>query len=436
MRSVAGLARVAVVSATRRMLLLVVGAAVSTLWPAAAAQASLVLPGFTESQQYLIIARMQINGNQDVSTNNFELGANKAPVPSTDNFLDGGLTGGPTLLGAVPTLPANAAAVLQGVTNDGNIALTDPRGALHLQNTGVYAQRNVGIRFAAPNETFNQSSNVFFNDPNLFPNTFDTGSQTGFTVDAVDQGDASPFADVLTRVDPSGGGNPSDNTGVTYGFDHSALISELAATRTAINRLDSTGTLDVSAGNAGLLEMGSTMTGAGFSTVLNGFTTAGVDATITLASGLNVIDIVTGDNSFLINGSNLVIDGPADAFAIFRLPGLDDMLLSQANILVGDGGIGLNNVMFYTDQEESGTHFSLQNSIINGVAFYSLSDEGGTINIDNAQGCTQLVADIINLNDVRFIRSSFIPAPSSGLVILAGASLLSRRRRRSGGKRG
>ena len=30
--------------------------------------------------------------------------------------------------------------------------------------------------------------------------------------------------------------------------------------------------------------------------------------------------------------------------------------------------------------------------------------QGGEINIDNAQGCTQLIADKVNLNDVRFNR--------------------------------
>ena len=93
----------------------------------------------TESSLYLIIGRDRINGNTDVATNNFELGANKAPVPSTDSFLDGGSTGGPTLLGAVPNLPANAAPVFQGVGGGGNIALMDPNGEFEFQDVGIYA---------------------------------------------------------------------------------------------------------------------------------------------------------------------------------------------------------------------------------------------------------------------------------------------------------
>ena len=407
MRQVTRLARVGVLSATQRMWLLVVGAVVATLWPAAAAQASFILPSFAESSQYLLIARMQINGNQDISTNNFELGGNNAPVPATGNFLDGGSSGGPTLQGAVPALPSNAAPVLQGRTFDGNIAVTDPRGEFHLQDVGVYADRNIGIRVAGPaanSATLNQSSNAFFNDPNQFPNTFDTNTQTGLSV--------NPGAAVQsTRIDNAG---VPGNAGVTYSVDHSGLITELAAARTAINRLIATDVLLT--GGTGVISS---------------------DTKISLSSGLNVIDINTGGNDLLLNNVNFVIDGSADAFAIFRLPDNDNMLIANSNILIGNGGIGLNNVMFYTDQPEGDTHFAFDNTIINGIAFWSLGPNGGNITINNAQGCTQLVADLINLNDVRFIRSSFIPAPSSGLVILAGASLLSRRRRRrSGGKSG
>ena len=62
----------------------------------------------TEIHQYLAIARKSINGQVTLTTDNFELGANKAPVPATGNFLSSKIgdppgTGGPTLLGTVPT---------------------------------------------------------------------------------------------------------------------------------------------------------------------------------------------------------------------------------------------------------------------------------------------------------------------------------------------
>ena len=162
-----------------------------------------------------------------------------------------------------------------------------------------------------------------------------------------------------------------------------------------------------------------------------------------MASGLNVIDIKTGienENDFTISNTNFVVEGPADAFVIFRLPGDNNMLIDNSNVLVGIGGIGMNNIMFYTDQEENDTHFSLSNAIVSGVAFWSLGDSGGVINVSNAQGCTQLVADTISLDDVRFNRCSFgaqgasppvIPEPATlALLAFGGTAVLLRRVRR------
>jgi hypothetical protein len=375
----------------------------------------------TESQQYLIIARERINGNTDVGTNNFELGANKAPVPSTGSFLDGGSTGGPTLLGAVPNLPFNAAPVFQGIGGHGNIAVTDPAGEFEFQDVGIYADPAIGIRVAGTSNSLNKSSNAFFNDPNMFPNTFDTGTQTGNSVNPND-------AVQSTRIDPPGNGG--FNAGITFGFDHSSLINELTTARTTINGLASTGTFDVSGGNAGQLDTSSSATGAALN-VTTGNSLGGVDATLTLSSGFNVIDIVTGSNDFLINNANLVIDGPSDAFVIFRLPDADNMLISNSNLLIGDGGIGMNNVLFYTDQNENDTHFSANNMIINGVALWSLGPNGGSIVVNNSQGCTQLVADVVDLDDVRFNGCTFVPEPGTLLLLAAAGFVVIGRRSRS-----
>ena len=62
---------------------------------------------------------------------------------------------------------------------------------------------------------------------------------------------------------------------------------------------------------------------------------------------LYVIDIVTGGNgvNFVLNNANLVIQGGSDAFAIFRVNEEQEsnFEITQGNILVGDGGIGLKN---------------------------------------------------------------------------------------------
>ena len=363
----------------------------------------------TESAPYLIVSRNSITSDTTLSTSNFELGANKAPVPSTDSFLDGGSTGGPTLLGAVPDLPTSGIkAVDQGIGGHGNLAITDTTGYLDLQNVGVYADDDVGIRMSAADESRNVTSNSFFNDPNEYPNTFDTNTQMGVTVTTLD-------ADQDHWIDPSGGGNASDNTGITYGYDHSALEAELALAKDAIANLAATGSLDLT-GNSGKISS---------------------DETFTASPGLNVIDIITGSDDFLLENSNWVIDGPAGSTVIFRLQGNNNMLISDANILLGDGGIGMNNVLFFTDQEQNDTHFGFSNTIINGVAFWSLgSTDGGSISIDNAQGSTQLIAENVGLSDVRFTRWAFtgggfnIPEPSSFALVAVSLGVLGVARRR------
>lgn len=374
-------------------------AIVASLAGPAAAPAGIMPFDVSHSADYLIIALDREGGNTDVNVNNFELGANKAPVPSTGGFLDNFSTGGPTLLGAVPALPLHAAPVYQGIAYNGNIAITDPLGQFGLQDVGIYANPSIGIRVAGIGNHLNQSSNSFFNDPHHFPNTFNPATQSGSFVNANQ-------AVQSTRIDPPGNGG--FNAGVTYGFDFASLIDELDDTRSTIAALPGTGVLN--AGSGGKIS---------------------ADMTFVAASGLNIIDILTGGNDFLIENSNLVIDGPADAVVIFRLPGSRNMNVSNANILIGNGGIGTNNVMFYTAQSESDTHFNFNNTIINGVAFWSLSPSGGKININNAQGCTQLIADQIDLDDVRFAGCQFIPEPGTLVLVLAAAPMaLSRRRYR------
>ena len=345
-----------------------------------------------ESLQYLIVARKQINGGTDVATNNFELGANKAPVPATDDFLDSG--GGPTLISAVPPLPANAAPVYSGIGSNGNIALTDPQGEFELQDVGVYADPDIGIRIAGTSESLNKSSNAFFNDPMQFPNTYDPGTGTGTLVNPND-------ADQFTRIDPTTNGGY--NAGVIFGYDHTNLLTELDNARAAISGMTATGILST---NDGKID---------------------TPTTFSAPSGLSVIDVDTAGNDFLIENTNFVIDGAADSFVIFRLVGNTNMLVTNSNLLIGNGGIGKNNVLFYTDQNENDTHFNVNNAILNGVSFWSIGGgDGGIINISNAQGCTQLIAENVDLDNVRFTHCP-IPEPATMMLLALGGLILRKR---------
>jgi hypothetical protein len=388
-----------------------------------------------ETDDYLLIGLGPVNDlgdapgvGQAVNVNNFEIGANKAPVPATSDFLDGGNGGGPDLDGNVPDLPSNAAPVASGVIGGGNIAITSADGVFNLQDVGVYGDLGIHCTQSASDCDVG-TQNSFFNDPNLFPNTWD--GSNGQQVNPND-------ADQTTRIDDP------NYAGVTGNVDFTALMNDLfddpASAANVIPALAATDILDLTDGSvqgeikgddAGVLNQIASD---------NSFTTANVaeqTLTIHLDPGLNVIDVVTlvggSDKDFKLTNANLVIDGPADGFAVFRVADNANFLISNGNILTGTGGIGLNNVLFATSVI-SQTIDSFQNTILNGVAFWSLDRLGGTIAIDNAQGCTQLIADKIVLNDVRFGRCAFkwqseiipdeINVPEPGAIMLFSLGLL------------
>jgi len=327
------------------------------------------LPFFTdEIGDYLLIGNGPVTMADAVDTNNFEFGANKAMVPATSEC-------GPGLAGNVPALPPNTLPVFSGISGDGNVAIIkmSPDGVFNIQDVGVFADK--GIEVAAPTADAGDdgTSESYFNDPQ-YPNTFDEIADCTFFA-----GDPPMLID-----DPN-------FAGVTANVDFTALIAELygpVGARAVIPSLVQTDTLDVSSG-----------LGSGGQGVIQSTT-----VTINLVPGLNVIDVVTGGGvDFLLDNSNLVIDGPANSFAIIRIPFDANFIISNGNVLVGDSGMGLNNVVFYSENPQNNVHFNFDNTILNGVAFWTLEPEG-EININNSQGCTQLIADKINLNDVRFTR--------------------------------
>lgn len=154
-------------------------------------------------------------------------------------------------------------------------------------------------------------------------------------------------------------------------------------------------------------------------------------------SGLNVVDIITDDNSFKINNANLTIDGDADTSVIFRVESHQIMEVSQSNLLLA-GDIGDHNVLWYVDGPIGTGSFTFNNVTFQGMSLWDLNSSGDPIGdsdrniavFNNVQFCGQVVADEVNFQNTSGSSCSFdvsaVPVPAavwlfgSGLIGLVG----------------
>ncbi|MBW2418697.1 MAG: PEP-CTERM sorting domain-containing protein [Deltaproteobacteria bacterium] len=264
------------------------------------------------------------------------------------------------LAGSVPALPANAQTVFVGIGGNGDIANTHLDGNFDLSDVDVWG--DTGIDCSGPLSSCNTGvSNTNFN-----------------------------------------GAPMTTSNGLNGDVDLSAVQAELSSAMSTIPSAVGDHSLFLDFSDDGIWD---------------------TNHTINLLSGTTIIDFSTGGNDLLLSNTNLLIDGPADAFAIFRIPDEANFLVSQANIVVGNSGIGLHNVLFYTDKPDNNQHINVNDAIINGVAFWDLNMDGGEITFNNVQGCTQLVADKINLNDVRLNNCAAGAVPEPGTASLLGLGL-------------
>ncbi|MGD2176005.1 MAG: PEP-CTERM sorting domain-containing protein, partial [Candidatus Brocadiaceae bacterium] len=156
---------------------------------------------------------------------------------------------------------------------------------------------------------------------------------------------------------------------------------------------------------------------------------------VKLRSGLNVIDFETDGNDLAVTNSNIIVDGPADALGIFRVPWGSKLDLNQSNILIGSSGIQRCNVIFFSDWPEQSAVFDFDDTLFYGISFWTLGDGSGS-DVDNSQGCVQFIGDKLNFQDIRYCRCcegtvEVIPEPSTlALLGLGAVPLLLRYRRR------
>ena len=273
---------------------------------------------------------------------------------------------------SVPALPDNAATVQVGIGGNGDIAITHTAGTINFSNVDIYG--NMGVDCAG-------TLAVCTDNGGFVSNSTFTGTGLALT----------------------------SSNGLNGEVNLSAVGAEIMALMTEIPALTADLTLNFS---DGLWD---------------------TDLTFDLGIGLTVIDITTNSNDLVLNDENLLFNGPAGAFAIVRVPDEANFNANNSNIIIGNGGIGFNNILFTSFKPDNNTHFNFNNTILNGVAFWDFSS-AGEIHLDNAQGCTQLLGAKINLNDVRLNNcATLIPEPGTasllalGLAGLAAGTLLRRR---------
>jgi hypothetical protein len=403
-----------------------------------------------------------------VDVSNFELGANKAPVPANREFGGENTTSyGPGLqwLGNIPSVPGVAdlssdpgpmgitgkLPTPQVITYDGNVAVTaidgtmnmgpPPAGGFGVSNIGLFAKHE-SAGGAIPNSLppgivcaglpsadtsqggcIQNNSNSMFNDP-AFPNPIGSPVTTPFDPSDPDvlkpgngiTGDFN-FAPLRTALD--------DALPLIAGLSPLTDPSLVAPAFCKLEINNGGAFIDVCSGNT--LNLTSQ---AG--QIKGGTVSAPTNLYVKLNDGLNLVDITTGGNDLLLNNANIIIDGSADARAIFRVPTGKNFNINQGNILIGNMGIGLSNVMFFSATTMQQATFTFNDTLLNGIAFWTLGDGSG-IHVNNSQGCVQMVGDKVNLQDVRYMRCGFmevaapppaVPEPPTLLLVAAALGIL------------
>jgi hypothetical protein len=286
------------------------------------------------------------------------------------------------------------------ITRDGDVAITSATGKATLSNTDIHSLgTGLGSRGIDCANTFSGCRTN-----GISTGTFGAGgSASGFNTTALPSGPS------FTQV--------AENNGYQGSVGFTALLAELGTLRSSYWSLASTDQLNL------------TSTGGQIQSQ---------DRTLTYGSGLHVIDIVTGGSDFKLDNANLIVNGNADTFVIFRVQQDSNFLSSNSSLLLA-GNIGLSNVLFLVDGKQGAESFNFSNTTFYGYSFWDYlgrySDNEASWN--NVRGCGQLVTDQITFNNVSMTSCAYAAPPPTnvpepGTLALLGlglAGLVWRRRR-------
>jgi hypothetical protein len=395
---------VCVAQTTRNLVRAVIAGVAFVLFAATAQAATItlnspILTSFpfafpTQPANWLLIGTGSVGSGTTVSVNSgFELGAH-LPLDGQVPTLGGGQ--GPNLSGV--TQPAGSVDPAIGIGRNGDTALTSATGTFNFQTidgdgrlgattgrSGIYGDTGVQCSQGTSGCTAG-NSNTFYNSTGTFPMPNTPLS----TSNGIVAGTASTFT---------------------------TLRNELATARTNIPLLASNGTVP-----------GGTFSSDLFINLVN--------------PGIHVLDVPAGSDWNLGN-FDIVVNGPPGSFLVVRVPQGVNMLTSNSWIGIGSGGIGTNNVLFFTAQNNNNAHFNFSNTVFNGVSFWDLSTgtfgAGSDLSLSNGQGCAQFVSEQIVMNNVRLNNCGFtatvssVPEPATMTLLTTGlAAFAVRRWRRRG----
>ena len=268
-------------------------------------------------------------------------------------------------------------------TYDGNIAITSNSGEVKMSDINLYA--GLGIDCAG---SYNSCTD---NGGNLSNTKYD---------------------------DAAGGSglrNISNGDGVNPNTDLSLLLGQIAGFKDYVNSLDGTDITGSIATDSGDIK---------------------TDTVVNLSSGLNILNFTgTSGSDIQVDNASLIFQGAADAYAIVLVNSGALFKATQSNLVIGNGGIGLNNVVIVSQTSGTSANIDLSNVDINGVALWDVGNDEANVSFDNVSGCTQVVGDDVDIQNVRLSRCAFeisvIPVPPAAVLFPSGLAALAWFRRKN-----